>query len=176
MKQLDKNVIWIFWLNSFIGFTISLNVGLFILSFIIMVISSYFSSNEHSYSLIQTILQDWVLFIPLIILLSLVLSYVWAYYAYHFYKYELTPDGFRKELGIVYKKYVTIPYDRIQNVDIYRGIMARILGISDIQIQTAGMSGVALSEGRLPGLSRRDAEALRDELIHRVSKSKDQGL
>lgn len=54
--------------------------------------------------------------------------------------------------------------------------MARILGISDIQIQTAGMSGVALSEGRLPGLSRRDAEALRDELIHRVSKSKDQGL
>jgi len=114
----------------------------------------------------------------------LVLCFVWAKLTYHFYRYELTDAGFRKELGVIYKKYVTIPYDRIQNVDIYRGILARILGLSDLNIQTAGMSatvgryGVSGggSEGRLPALSLEVAEQLRDELIQRARQSKNQGL
>lgn len=134
------------------------------------------SNRSFQLLFIQMLLKDWLLIAPLVITLSLILSYTWAYLSYKFYKYELAKDGFKKELGVIYKKYVTIPYDRIQNVDIYRGILARLLGISDIQIQTAGMSGIALSEGRLPGLSKRDAEELRDQLIHRVSNSKDQGL
>ncbi len=88
--------------------------------------------------------------------------------------------GFRKELGVIWKRYVTIPYDRIQNVDIYRGVIARLLGLSDLNIQTAGAtfgSGrSAFSEGRLLGLSRDIAEKLRDELILRARHSKNQGL
>jgi len=107
----------------------------------------------------------------------LVLCFVWAKLSYHFYRYELTEAGFRKELGVIYKKYVTIPYDRIQNVDIYRGIAARILGLSDLNIQTAGTSMQTMrGEGRLPGLSREVAEQLRDELIQRARQSKNQGL
>ena len=107
----------------------------------------------------------------------LVLCFVWAKLSYHFYRYELTESGFRKELGVIYKKYVTIPYDRIQNVDIYRGIAARILGLSDLNIQTAGTSMQTMrGEGRLPGLSREVAEQLRDELIQRARQSKNQGL
>ena len=106
--------------------------------------------------------------------------YIWARLAYRFYKYELREEGFRKEHGVIYKRYVTIPYDRIQNVDILRGIWARILGLSDLQIQTAGISGVgpygAATEGRLPGLSFEEAERLRDELIRRAKNSKGQGL
>ena len=121
----------------------------------------------------------------LIILMSFVLLlYVWARLSYKFYRYELTDDGFKKELGVIYKKYVTIPYERIQNVDIYRGILARILGLSDLNIQTAGASaqvtkyGVfgAGAEGRLPGLLHEDAEKLRDELIKRAKHSSNQGL
>ncbi|MDP3947462.1 MAG: PH domain-containing protein [bacterium] len=108
--------------------------------------------------------------------LFLIFLYVWARLAYRFYRYELREDGFRKEYGVIYKRYVTIPYDRIQNVDILRGIWARILGLSDLQIQTAGVSGVAGSEGRLPGLSFEEAERLRDELIRRARASKGQGL
>jgi len=112
--------------------------------------------------------------------LFLILLYVWARLAYCFYGYELREDGFRKEYGVIYKRYVTIPYDRIQNVDILRGIWARILGLSDLQIQTAGISGVgpygAATEGRLPGLSFEEAERLRDELIRRAKNSKGQGL
>lgn len=100
--------------------------------------------------------------------------------SYKYYRYELREDGFRKELGVIWKKYTTIPYDRIQNVDIYRGVIDRILGLSELHIQTAGMSGFgqwgALSEGRLPGLLPETAEKLRDELIKRVRNSKGQNV
>ena len=120
----------------------------------------------------------------IILLILILLLYVWARLSYKFYLYELTEDGFKKELGVIYKKYVTIPYERIQNVDIYRGILARILGLSDLNIQTAGASaqvtrhGVfgAGAEGRLPGLLHEDAEKLRDELIKRAKHSSNQGL
>lgn len=119
-----------------------------------------------------------------ILLVVFVFSFIWAKLTYHFYRYELTDAGFRKELGVIFKKYVTIPYDRIQNVDIYRGILARILGLSDLNIQTAGMSatvgrfGVSGggAEGRLPAVSREIAEQLRDELIQRARQIKNQGL
>src|SRR3989338_1088040 len=102
------------------------------------------------------------------VLFLLVFAYIWAKLSYQNYKYELTDNGFKKELGVIRKKYVTIPYDRIQNVDIDRGIIARILGLSDIKIQTAGMSGMMGAEGRLPGLSVQDAEIVRDDLIKRA--------
>ncbi|MEK7158017.1 MAG: PH domain-containing protein [Patescibacteria group bacterium] len=118
----------------------------------------------------------------LVIPVFLVFCFVWAKLTYRFYRYELTDAGFRKELGVIYKKYVTIPYDRIQNVDIYRGILARILGLSDLNIQTAGASatmnryGAMGAEGRLPALSKETAEQLRDELIQRARRPSNQGI
>lgn len=107
-------------------------------------------------------------------------AWVWAKLTWHYYRYELREDGFRKEHGVIWKKYVTIPYDRIQNVDIHRGILARLLGLSDLQVQTAGAitagSYGAFSEGRLPGISRDDAEKMRDDLVSRVRGAKSQGL
>ena len=70
--------------------------------------------------------------LSIIIPIFLILCFIWAKLTYRFYRYESTDLGFRKESGVIYKKYVTIPYDRIQNVDIYRGILARILGLSDL--------------------------------------------
>lgn len=129
----------------------------------------------------------WIIFTWLTVIglaLLAILGYIWAKLSYRFYKYELVEDGFRKESGVIWKKYVTIPYERIQNVDIYRGILARMLGLSDLQIQTAGMSatvgrygfGGAGAEGRLPGVSQQDAEKLRDGLIKRARGSKNQGV
>ena len=107
-------------------------------------------------------------------------AWAWAKLSWHFYRYELRDDGFRKEHGVIWKKYITIPYDRIQNVDIHRGILARLLGLSDLQIQTAGAitagSYGAFAEGRLPGIDRALAEEIRDSLVARVRGAKSQGL
>jgi uncharacterized membrane protein YdbT with pleckstrin-like domain len=119
---------------------------------------------------------------PLLILAILLFCWLWSGLSYTNYNYELKDEGVRIERGVIWKKYVTIPYDRIQNVDILRGLVARILGLSDLQIQTAGgltsANYGAYSEGRLPGLSPHIAENLRDEVLKVSRKSRhhtDQG-
>src|SRR3989338_9052741 len=167
MKQLDPKAVWLF----FISFVLRAFIPIIFLSIYGAVILGEFSFG----------FLNWLW---IIVPAFLVLCFVWAKLTYYFYRYELTDVGFRKELGVIYKKYVTIPYDRIQNVDIYRGILARLLGLSDLNIQTAGMSatinryGVSGggAEGRLPALSREVAEQLRDELIQRTRQSKNKGL
>lgn len=117
--------------------------------------------------------------------------YLWAIWTYNNYRYQLTEDVLKIERGVIWKKYSSVPYERIQNVDIHRGILDRLLGLSDLQIQTAGYSGFPRSgrgslfgslfggehavEGRLPGLDTQTAGQLREELIKRTRGTK-QGL
>ena len=174
MKQLDPKAVWLF--------TISLILRWFILIIFISVWAALFLSGQgDGDSAGGSAFFRWLwLIVPVLLLVC----YGWARLSYRYYRYDLTDDGFRKELGVIYKQYVTIPYDRIQNVDIYRGILARILGLSDLNIQTAGSSAVMNqhggagfgAEGRLPALSREVAEQLRDELIRRARQLKSQGL
>ena len=175
MKQLDPKAVWLL-LLIYIGRWVVL-FGPFVFAYVFI-----FTLGENTQTGVMSMYftADFFNLLLTFSALFLILLYVWARLAYCFYGYELREDGFRKEYGVIYKRYVTIPYDRIQNVDILRGIWARILGLSDLQIQTAGISGVgpygAATEGRLPGLSFEEAERLRDELIRRAKNSKGQGL
>ena len=173
MKQLDKKAVWLFFLSSVFGsFVLSM---MFTGWVVLIAIEGIFDGNW-----IITL----VTWLVLIFIVLIALSFIWAKLSYHYYRYELTDLGFRKESGVIWKKYVTIPYARIQNVDINRGILARLLGLSDLHIQTAGasasisrygMAGIS-AEGRLPGVSKADAEVLRDELVKRASGSLGQGV
>lgn len=173
MKNLDPKAVWLFFMSSL--------VHVLWLSFVVALAFVSIAVDEGGFLDLGTAV-GWC--VAAVIAFAL-LSYGWSLLTYRFFKYELTELGFRKESGVIYKKYVTIPYTRIQNVDINRGIFARLLGLSDLQIQTAGASASfsrygmagAGAEGRLPGVSKADAEELRDELIRRASQaSKSQGL
>ncbi|MDP4009245.1 MAG: PH domain-containing protein [bacterium] len=166
MKQLDPKAVWLLFLNNILGWTF-LGTIFYIFIFIYLFEPP---SPEDIFSL------GFLNFLWVIIPTFLILCFLHAKLTYHFYRYELADAGFRKELGIIGKTYVTIPYDRIQNVDIYRSLLERILGLSNLNIQTAGMSGRVGAEGRLPGLSMEVAEQLRDELIQRARQSKSHGL
>lgn len=177
MQQLDKRTVWLF----FIGY-ISRGLGpIFVMGVYIFTITSPLRESYPSSNLLDLNGLPWLwLFFPIYI----IGAYVWATLSYHYYQYELIESGFRKDSGVISKKSVTIPYDRIQNIDIHRGLVARLLGLSDLQIQTAGSSTGAArrgifggdAEGRLPGLAKDVAEKLRDELIGRTQQHKQQGL
>lgn len=180
MKQLDPKAVWLFYFSWLIGILFIGIVFVWIFGFILqdLPVDEIRRELDMPWFILFFIAYWW-----LILIILAVLGYIWAQLSWHFYRYELRDDGFRKEHGVIWKKYVTIPYERIQNVDIYRGLLARILGLSDLHIQTAGMSatvghygGGAGSEGRLPGVSKEEAEILRDELIKRARGKKDQGL
>jgi membrane protein YdbS with pleckstrin-like domain len=117
-----------------------------------------------------------IIFYLLLVGLGIAFSYFWAELTYSNYKYEITVDTVKIELGVIGKKFVSIPYDRIQNVDIYRGVLERLLGLSDLHVQTAGISGYALTEGHIPGIDPALAEELRDKLIQLAKRPSKQGV
>lgn len=112
----------------------------------------------------------------LIALALFILALVLTPRAYENYKYKLTEKSLEIERGAVAKKHFSIPYEKIQNVDIHRGPLTRILGLSDLQVMTAGGSRFQKTvwghEGRLLGLDPKVAEELREELITRAKEDK----
>ncbi len=172
MQQLNPKAVWLFFISSVTRWIIPL---LFLGVFLGGLAATESTTEGFSIPLWFKII------FPLVVL---ILLYVWARLSYHFYRYELSSNGLRTERGVIYKKYVTIPYERIQNVDIHRGILARILGLSDLQIQTAGVSASVSrygamgihAEGRLPGLDHQIAEQMRDDLINRARGAHSPGL
>lgn len=180
MEKLHPKSIWLFFFSFLarglvIFIFLSFWAGPFFAIFFIK--DARIATGGNVYGYIPAMIGLWLIFLGLYILVC----YIWANLTYKYWRYELTDDAFRKESGVIWKKYVSVPYERIQNIDINRGVFARILGLSDLHIQTAGSSAVSYgrgglagvgSEGRLPGLGKDEAEKLRDELIKRAKQSK----
>jgi len=169
MHELHPKAVWLFFIQSILRL---LPLAL-IFTFVAVALRwSATASNDAPRRQLEIVGNRFILITSIVMLLLVLFLWFWAKLTVLYYRYELREDGFRKEHGIIWKRYVTIPYDRIQNVDIFRGLIARLLGLSDLQIQTAGGITVgsygAFSEGRLPGLSREVAEQLRDEVIKRA--------
>lgn len=161
MQKLDPKAIWLFTLRR---------AGA-ILCLVLLSILVFFRTEQ----LVPAMTPVFILGVLILIILSMLIAWVCGILSYKCYGYEIKEEGFRKESGVIVKKYATIPYEKIQNVDIDRGIFARMLGLSELKIQTAGYSAAnsAVAEGILPGLSKKVAEQLRDELISRsISKRK----
>lgn len=81
------------------------------------------------------------------------------------YSYQLDERMIKIESGIIRKQMISIPYSRIQDISIRRGPLARLLGLSKLEIQTAGGGFESNAEGEIPGLDHKTAEELREKLV-----------
>lgn len=163
MKQLHPGARWIFRIRTYIGLLV---FSVMCFWFIIPLIFGMFKANNSSaFALTFTLLA--FMFFAVIIFAE-----VYARMTYSRWFYEFKNDGLRIEKGIIWKRYSNIPYDRIQNVDIQRGIFARMLGFSTINIQTAGYSARAQAEGNIPAVEVQEAEKIRDDLMKKIAKRK----
>jgi membrane protein YdbS with pleckstrin-like domain len=85
--------------------------------------------------------------------------------------YQLRDDDVLFRRGILYQRFVAVPYGRMQLVDINRGPLDRLLGLSELKFVTAAAAtGVVI-----PGLAEADAEELRDRLVA-LAESRRAGL
>ncbi|TFC83464.1 PH domain-containing protein [Cryobacterium cheniae] len=85
--------------------------------------------------------------------------------------YQLRRDDLLFRRGILFTRFVSVPYGRMQLVDITRGPIARWLGLADLKFVTAAASSGVL----IPGLTGADAESLRDRLVE-LAESRRAGL
>jgi uncharacterized protein len=85
--------------------------------------------------------------------------------------FQLRADDLLFRRGIMWQRFVAVPYGRMQLVDINRGPIARALGLSELRFVTAAAaSGVVI-----PGLPNAVAEELRDKLVA-LAESRRAGL
>lgn len=168
MQKLHPRAIWMFIFGT--GSS-SILLTIFIASYFLLELGEIISGDLSGGGIIQTLILLWWVWIPLLIIVHIFVAYL----SYYFWRFELRENEYRAERGIIWKRYVSIPYDRIQNVDIHRGLLARILGLSDILIHTAGYGGVG-SEGRLPGLRQEHAEQIRDEILEKARHSRNTSI
>jgi len=75
--------------------------------------------------------------------------------------YQLRDDDLLFRRGLLFQRFVSVPYGRMQLIDITRGPVSRGLGLSDLHFVTAAASSSVV----VPGLLAADAEELRDQLV-----------
>jgi uncharacterized membrane protein YdbT with pleckstrin-like domain len=175
MNKLHPGAKWVFRLK---GFYWLFFISLFFVGFAGRMFSVIFSAvTGSSFDIFSYVF----LYFIIGLVFAFIFAEIYARLSYKFWRYEFTPQNLKIEKGIVWKKYSSIPYERVQNVDLQRGIFARMFGFSSLNIQTAGYSagprGMPTAEGSLPAVSLEDGEKIREFLMHKISnKNSRQGL
>lgn len=100
-----------------------------------------------------------------LIALALVLTLWYAPARYKRWRWQLTDLAIELRFGVVVRQQETVPYFRIQQIDIVQGPLDRILDLATLQVTTASASGSA----SLPGIANDDAPAVRAELLARAA-------
>lgn len=99
-----------------------------------------------------------------LLLFFLVMAVLWPPLAWERFRFDVREDDLLVEHGVLFRRTVSIPRDRIQHVDTRQGPIERVFGLTRVVVYTAaGMS----ADGSIPGLAEPDADALRDTLARR---------
>ena len=114
-----------------------------------------------------TIPIEWIYFVYLgfiifysVIAAIIILAYVYNRLYVKNFTYTISEDHIIIRHGVFTKIVATIPYSRIQNINIVNGVFDRMFKIFTVKIETAGSSAAAASaqrglvrpEGYIPGL------------------------
>lgn len=153
LQSAHPRVVWLFFIRHLITLSIiPVGVTLFLISLIP-------AGSNLNLPLHRTILTA----ICANIALWFIVAYLWSWLIYRTYRFKLNDKIFQKETGILSKKCVIIPIENIQNIEVNRPLFSRLLGLSELQIETS--SAHSLSDGRLLGIDKHDAENLKNSIL-----------
>ncbi|EMG26853.1 YbtB protein [Listeria fleischmannii 1991] len=103
-------------------------------------------------------MPTWLLFAILLLLALLILAP--AILKYLTYRYTLEDEGIRIKYGLIFRKNIFIPYERIQTIQQKQWFFYMPFNVTQILIETAGTKGKA--EGDLSAVPKSVATELRD--------------
>jgi len=84
---------------------------------------------------------------------------------YRRWRWQLTELAIELRYGVLVRTQETVPYFRIQQIDIAAGPVDRLLELASLQVTSASASGSAT----LPGIAAEDAPRVRAELLARAA-------
>jgi len=105
------------------------------------------------------------------LILLLIYSYYWAWLTYSHFSYALQSDGLHIYHGVILKKDTLIPYNYIQDVQVYvNPFIAKFLQLYSLSIRTKNVENTAgilhhTRQEHIPGLSADILANLKSQLI-----------
>lgn len=103
---------------------------------------------------------------PGLALLAVVWRTWYAGAAYRAWRYELTDEGLELRSGVFWRRCSSMPYHRLQQVDVGQGPLERRFGLSSVQLRSAA----ATTDASIPGIADADVEPLRRLLMRRAGR------
>lgn len=102
-------------------------------------------------------IRNWVAVIAFVAVIALLGTEFWKWWRF---TYRLDAQELRIASGIISRNVRSIPYERIQDVNLEQGLLARMLGMAKVRLET-GSSGSG-DEGALDSVDLAEAGRLRD--------------
>ncbi|WP_422059502.1 PH domain-containing protein [Sphingopyxis sp.] len=102
---------------------------------------------------------NWIYIVPAL-LAFLLISLLAAWFQWLRFRFAVSADEVVIESGVLSRQHRTIPFDRIQDVSIEQGLVARALGIAKVGFET-GAGGGKENDAHLDAIGLDAAQALR---------------
>jgi len=146
-----------------------------------------FAASEFNKIVLWVIISAILLFVSLSPQLSNVALILWAFTAVLFavysivnwwyqnkyfesYYYDIRADFLVIKKGVFMPKETTLPFEKLQDVYLDQDVWDRIFGLWDLHVSTATMASGF--HAHIDGVSKENAEAMREILLSRIKKGK----
>ncbi|MBL3686048.1 hypothetical protein D3248_03635 [Leucobacter zeae] len=117
--------------------------------------------------LIDYLVAEGLLLIAIGALLAIiVLVVVISWISWRFATYRISDEAVEVRRGVLFRNHRRAPLERIQGVNLQRSLFARVLGLTKIEVLTAGQGGKL----ELSYLGYRDAKTVREQILRTASR------
>jgi len=139
---------------------IFLNISLFLLIIVAAFTALYIKSAKfHNEINITYIISSLTLFFGLIM--------IYYYIGFSRRKYALREKDILYKNGVLIKTITTVPFNRIQHIEIDEGLFSRMFKLASVDIFTAGNQGTDLS---IKGISKEKAEKIKEYITSIINE------
>jgi membrane protein YdbS with pleckstrin-like domain len=149
-KKIDKSYFRVILINFFLFF-IPLLVGLIVLH--------QFVFNDK--------VNNFITFIYLGFLGVFTLIFLYLIFSFSKRKYALREKDISYKSGLLVHKITTVPFSRIQHVEIDEKPVSRIFGLSALSVYTAGDSSDDLE---IKGITKEEAQKIKEFISHKINE------
>jgi uncharacterized protein len=104
------------------------------------------------------------------VLYAVVAIGVRPWFQHRVYRWEVTGDAVYTLTGWLTRTWTLVPISRIQTVDVTRGVLQQLFGLSTVAVLTASSQGTV----RIWHLEADVAQRVADDLAHRAEQVRDQ--
>lgn len=127
-----------------------------------------YNYNEYDPTTMVLRNQTWLLWAAIGTLLVVILIGVFSYLSWRFAQFRVSDSTIELQSGVLFRKSRQARLDRVQDINIQRPLVARIVGASKIEIGVAGEN----ANIQLVYVRTRDADGIRAGILQRASGAK----